>query len=98
VYVLVIHRLRDAVMFRRVEARRHARPAELRLVHALPARQRDVCVCLWEAPSVEAVRGYTVAVYGRSSDVQCFEVDDAEALGLPPFRLPGLQARVHLGK
>ncbi len=48
-----------------------------------PNRDGTEAVCLWEAESVDAVKAAVEAVVGNASRNEFFEVDPANAVGLP---------------
>ena len=58
-------------------------PPGTRVLQFYPSRDRNDVFCLWEGPSVEALREYADAVMGDSSDNTYFEVDAEIARGLP---------------
>ena len=91
-YILVIHRISKPASFRQIWERPHPnRPVEMRLIHALPSRSGEVCVCLWEAHSLELLRSYADGVYGPSSTNEYHQIDEAESLGLDLRSLPSTQ-------
>lgn len=83
VYVLVFHRIAEPRAFWRIRERPDpTRPVHLRLVHALPSQDHKVLACLWESDSIETVRSYADRTYGSLGQNECYEIDEAEALGL----------------
>lgn len=82
-HVVVIHRISEPAAFFRIGARPHPnRPIQMRLVHALPSRRWEVCICLWETCSLELLRSYTDDVFGRASANEYYQIDEEEVLGL----------------
>jgi hypothetical protein len=48
-----------------------------------PSRDRSVAVCLWEADSIDTLRGYLDSATAGASENTYFEVDTEFAMGLP---------------
>jgi hypothetical protein len=48
-----------------------------------PSEDKTAAVCLWEADSIDAVRGYLDTVTGDASEDTYFEVSREHAIGLP---------------
>lgn len=94
-YVVVQHRITDPRAFKVLNERpQPSRPAHWRLLHSLPSRDGAMCICLWETDSVETLRRFTERAYAGVSVCECFEVDQANALGLMarPFTLAQIVA------
>jgi hypothetical protein len=58
-------------------------PSGVRVREFYPSRDKADVFCLWEANSLEEVRGYVDATLGDSSRNAYFEVDAEIARGLP---------------
>ena len=58
-------------------------PKGVRVREFYPSRDKADVVCLWEGDSLEDVRDYVDATLGDSSKNAYFEVDAANARGLP---------------
>ena len=58
-------------------------PEGVRLHGTYPNPGGTEAVCLWEADSVDTVRGAVEQVSGDASRNEFFEVDPANAIGLP---------------
>jgi hypothetical protein len=54
-------------------------PAGVQVLQFYPGRDGSAVVCLWEAPTVEAVQQYVDVTLGDSSDNTYFEVDSDQA-------------------
>ena len=48
-----------------------------------PGQDRSAAICVWQAPSVDAVRDYIDPATAGVAENTYFEVDEAFALGLP---------------
>ena len=89
-YVVVQHRIKDpAAAFTRGEKliKNEGAPAGVHGLQFYPSRDRAAVTCLWEAPSVQAVRAYVDATLGDASDNTCYEVDAEQAFSRPPLGL-----------
>ena len=89
-YVVVQHRIKDpAAAFTRGETliKNEGAPAGVHGLQFYPSRDRAAVTCLWEAPSVQAVRAYVDATLGDASDNTCYEVDAEQAFARPPLGL-----------
>ena len=87
-YVVVQHKIKDAgTAFARGEAliKNEGAPAGVRGLQFYPAADGSAVTCLWEAPSVEAVRMYVNATMGDSSDNTCYEVAAEQAFSQQPL-------------
>jgi hypothetical protein len=76
VHVGVIHRITDAEAFNKAEqeALEAGLPDEFRLpVHAA-APDHSTAICIWEGPSVDAVRDLVESVVGEHSQNEYYEV------------------------
>ena len=81
-YVIVEHTVNDPETFGEITQSAEI-PLDLTLHHSLPKSDGTQAVCLWEGPSVDAVRDFVEAGVGHVSDNVYFAVDDEKAMGLP---------------
>jgi hypothetical protein len=58
-------------------------PADLKLLSVFPSKDMRSGTCLWEAESAEAVQKFLDNNVGNVSKNFCYEVDEANAMGLP---------------
>lgn len=87
-YVAVRHQIKDpGSAFARGEAliKGEGAPAGTRVLQFYPARDGSTVLCLWEAPSVEAVQGYVDATLGDASANLVFAVDAENAFSQRPL-------------
>ena len=76
-HVGVIHRISDAEGFQEAEqkALEAGLPGDFRLpVHAA-ARDHTTAICIWQGPSVDAVRDLVESVVGQYSENEYFEME-----------------------
>jgi hypothetical protein len=86
-YVVVEHQIKDPqVAFSRGERliKSEGAPVGVRGLQFYPSRDSSAVVCLWEAPSVEAVQRYVDVTLGDASDNTCWEVDTDHAFARQP--------------
>jgi len=87
VYVVVQHRFSNPeVAFVRGERliKNEGAPAGVRGLQFYPSRDGSVATCLWEAPSVQAIKEYVDSTLGDSSENDCYEVDADQAFAVVP--------------
>ena len=58
-------------------------PPGVRALTFLPSRDLSEAICIWETPSVEAVRDYLDPVTAGVAENSYFAIEDALAIGLP---------------
>jgi hypothetical protein len=84
VHVIAHHRIADPAAFRaRAEGPGPERPVHWRLIAAAPTRDGTACFSLWWADSAEGLQRVLATWAGAAGSVECHEVDDDDALGLP---------------
>lgn len=91
-YVVAQHRILDpATAFPRGEKLLNGAgaPEEVRVLQFYPSVDASAVMCLWEAPSVDAVQGYVDATLGDASENTCYQVDAERALSRPPLGIAG---------
>jgi hypothetical protein len=84
VYVVAKHRITNVEKFFSVSqvAAEHAPPG----VHGrqfCPSHDKTEAVCLWEADSVEAVKGYLDSLIAEAGENTYFQVSLEHAIGIP---------------
>jgi hypothetical protein len=84
-YITVVHEITDPSTFwgAAQEAITQPMPEGVSLHGVLPSTNGSHAVCLWEAPSVDAVREMVESLVGQVSKNDYHEVDSANARGLP---------------
>lgn len=87
-YVVVYHQFKDPqVAFARGEklVKNEDAPPGVRGLQFYPNRDGSAAACLWEAGSVEDVRGYVDSTLGESSENTCWEVNAEMAFAERPL-------------
>ena len=87
-YVVVYHRFKDPqTAFARGEKliKNEDAPPGVRGLQFYPSREGTAATCLWEAKSVDDVRGYVDSTLGDSSDNTCWEVNAELAFSERPL-------------
>ena len=92
-YIAIVHDIHDADAFQ-ARARNDVFPLPegLHVHHFFPATDQGEAVCLYEAPSVAAVRDHLDPSLGDSSTQRYFPVAEDHAMGLPAGQVPAQQA------
>ena len=87
-YVVVQHTFKDPqAAFSRGERliKNEGAPTGVRGLQFYPARDGSGATCLWEADSVEDVKGYVDEALGDSSQNRCYEVAAEQAFARQPL-------------
>ena len=81
-FVIVQHTVTDLGTFWN-SADPTALPPHVKLHHTFPAPDGRRAVCVWEAESVEALRGFLEPVVGGASRNEYFEVENRDGIAMP---------------
>jgi len=89
--IVVQHRITDPEKFFSMNAEEVAGggPAGVQGRQFFPSRDQSVAVCLWEADSIDTLRGYLDPATAGVSENTYFEVDTQRAMGLPETAAAG---------
>ena len=89
--VVVQHRIIDSEKFNSMDAGEigNGGPPGVQVRQFFPSQDSSVAVCLWEAPSIDAVRDYLDPVTEGVAENTYFEVDAERAMGLPETAAAG---------
>lgn len=91
-YIIAQHRVTDPdFFFADIPAVASNAPAGLQARQFCPSQDKTTAVCLWEADSIDALRGYLDSVTGTASDNTYFPVSNEHAIGLPEARAASTQ-------
>ena len=82
-YVIVEHVITNPDVFYGVAAKVAEAPPGLTALQFCPSTSNDRAVCLWEAKSVDALKGFLDPLIGQSSRNIYYAVDSTKAMGLP---------------
>ena len=89
--VVVQHRITDPEKFFSANAEEISGggPPGVQGRQFFPSQDRSAAVCLWEAPSIDALRDYLDPATAGMSENTYFEVDGKRAMGLPETAAAG---------
>ena len=82
-YIVVEHTITDPDAFFGLAARVAEAPSGIRALQFFPSVSKDRAVCLWEANSVDALKGFLEPLSAQSSRNTYYTVDSTKAIGLP---------------
>ena len=82
-FIVAQHRITDPPAFWSTVAMAKQLPPGLKLHSTFPSSDGSRAVCLWEAPSLAAVRDLVESVVGPFSHNEYFQVSAEQAMGLP---------------
>lgn len=86
-FIAIHHDIHDAQLFREKVNRMSPPPEILRRHQFLTATDMSGAACLWEAPSVDDLRGYIDPQLEPASTQTYLEVNEERAVGLPERQL-----------
>lgn len=87
-YILVQHSISDPLNFlRHAEEANKTMPAPLKLHHTFSAADGTKAVCVWEAPSIAAVKDFLEPAVGKFGLNDYYEVPNKEGVVLPTLAL-----------
>ena len=82
-YIVVEHTITNPDDFFGVAAKVAAAPPGFNALHFFPSISKDRAVCLWEAKSVDALKGFLDPLIAQSSRNTYYTADSTKAMGLP---------------
>ena len=82
-YIVVEHEITNPAAFFGVAEKVAAAPPGYTALQFCPSVSKDRAVCLWEAKSVDALKGFLDPLIGTSSINTYYAVDSTIAMGLP---------------
>lgn len=90
-HIAVEHRITDAEKFFSMDAGEVAGggPPGVQGLQFFPSKDQSTAACLWEADSVDTLRGYLDPATAGVSENTYFEVDSERAVGLPQTAATG---------
>lgn len=86
-YVAIYHEIHDVEQFKEKANAMGPPPEQLRRHQFLMATDLSQATCLWEAPSIDALRDYIDPALEPASTQTYFPVDERHAVGLPASQL-----------
>ena len=84
-FVVVEHTITDADAFFKAAARVAEAPSGIKGLQFFPSISEDRAVCLWQADSIEALKGFLEPLSAQSSHNTYYEVNSTKSMGLPKF-------------
>lgn len=83
-FVSVIHRISDPDSFWASAAgAANDIPAGVKLHQTTTSDDGSTVICLWEAASVDAVKGFVEPLLGQVCKNEYISIDDSKSMGLP---------------
>jgi hypothetical protein len=83
-YVVVNHAISDAAKFWATARSATANlPSGFKVIHTFPSPDGSKAVCVWEGPSVEAVRGLLDPATAGAARNDYFEAPNKEGMAMP---------------
>lgn len=82
-FIVVEHTITNPDVFFGLASRVSEAPAGINAIQFLPSVSKDRAVCLWEAKSVDALKGFLEPLSGQVSRNIYYAVDNTVAIGLP---------------
>jgi len=82
-YIVVEHAITNPDVFFGLAQKVTDAPSGINPLQFLPSVNKDRAVCLWEAKSVDALKGFLDPLTAPSSRNTYYPVDNTVAMGLP---------------
>jgi hypothetical protein len=82
-FVVVEHTITNPGVFFGLVPRVAEAPSGIKGLQFFPSMSKDRAVCLWEANSVDALKGFLEPLSAESSRNTYYTVDSTRAMGLP---------------
>jgi hypothetical protein len=82
-FVVVEHTITNPDVFFGLVSRVAEAPPGIKALQFFPSMGKDRAVCLWQANSVDALKGFLEPLSTQASRNAYYEVDSTKAMGLP---------------
>jgi hypothetical protein len=82
-FIVVEHTITNPDVFFGLAPRVTEAPSGIHALQFFPSMSKDRAVCLWEAKSVDALKGFLEPLTAKSSRNTYYAVDGTKAMGLP---------------
>ena len=82
-HIVVEHTITNPDVFFGLAQRVTEAPPGINPLQFFPSMNKDRAVCLWEAKSVDALKGFLEPLTAKSSRNTYYAVDSTKAMGLP---------------
>jgi hypothetical protein len=82
-FIVVEHTITQADVFFGLASKVADAPSGIHAIQFFPSVSKDRAVCLWEAKSIDALKGFLEPLTAQSSRNTYYAVDGTKAMGLP---------------
>jgi len=82
-YIVVEHTITNPEAFFALAPRVAEAPSGINALQFLPSTSKDRAICLWDAKSVDALKGFLEPFTAKCSRNTYYTVDNTKAMGLP---------------
>jgi len=82
-YIVVEHTITNPDVFFGLAPRVSEAPSGINALQFLPSTSKDRAICLWDAKSVDALKGFLEPFTAKCSRNTYYTVDSTKAVGLP---------------
>ena len=82
-FIVVEHTITNPDVFFKLPPRVSEAPSGIDALQFFPSMSKDRAVCLWEAKSVDALKGFLEPLTAQSSRNTYYTVDSTKAMGIP---------------
>jgi hypothetical protein len=82
-FIVVEHSITNPEIFFALAAKVGEAPSGIKALQFFPSVSKDRAVCVWQANSVEALKGFLEPLSAQSSRNTYYAVDGSKAMGLP---------------
>ena len=82
-FIVVEHAITDSDSFFGLVPKVAEAPPGIKALQFFPSATKDKAVCLWDAKSVDDLKGFLEPLSGKSSRNTYYKVDATKAIGLP---------------
>jgi len=82
-FIVVEHTITNPDVFFGLASRVAEAPSGINALQFFPSVSKDRAVCLWEAKSVDTLKGFLEPLSAQSSRNTYYTVDSTKAIGLP---------------
>jgi hypothetical protein len=84
-FIVVEHTITTPDAFFAMAPRAAEAPAGIKPLQFFPSTGKERAVCLWDASSIDALKGFLEPLSAPSSRNTYYAVDATKAMGLPPM-------------
>jgi hypothetical protein len=82
-FIIVEHAITNSDAFFGLVPKVADAPSGIKALQFFPSTTKDRAVCLWDAKSLDALKGFLEPLSGQSSRNTYYTVDGTKAMGLP---------------